>query len=1142
MKKLFFAFLLVFGVLLWAAGLAEGWYEISDDGTVLSILSNTESYGSAEELPWAEKLGTIRRVAVSEGVTSIGDCVLSGLAENTRIDFYTAQQPELSASAMAGTKNLVCRYYAQGTSWGQAACGGEGISWMYLPAADAANDGVLDLEYTTEGWKVYTDNGASMTSVTVEQALEMAWGNRKAVGFMTALPSGEDAKVYEGWKDVSHITARSGFTGTLEAQLDADSALQYVAVEFGSTGTLSISDPREEGLYRMDIMGGGSVAYTGNVRSVILRGGPEQVCSVTIEGDVTSADFYNENTDCPFLGDFTVTGTAGKVHVHGKSTIDIPGVGETEIAGISEAVLSSVKQAEPVIQAGKVNVADYTPVTATLEMFTLDYSLGSHGGTGNEKSLVLYPKQDYTSVVGEYAVNVEMPDSFALEDIAWGPDTSVMVNTTPEEGIVLPGKTDESGEILGLGRLDVHSGKVTVKCPVGHLGMYTAHHEKSRSEVTVEGAVDLLVISDAGRSDITLGEKGTVKQGQWNRGVLPTRYFGTESGSLELYTKGTLNVMSRKSGEEMYAQLPPQEDLDSKAGTDGEDTVACMDIGESSLKALSEDESAALTEYLEEAGLSEDAVEEVVDISVVECAYDEDGQMSVTGSITSLSGEVDIAVSNPADTTEVEVVRLHAEESGVSAQSVKAEAGEDKIEFPSDKFSKYIILDKTKAVTAKNIAACTIAKVEDQTATGSALTPALTIKDGDTALVSGTDYIAEYSDNVSAGTATVKVTGMGKYTGTATVNFTIVAADEPVPPEEEKEEEPEDTGKKIPLGKTGWVQNSDRSWSYGDADGNAVTGPMKIGGVLYVFDEKGIMATGWAQAGGKWYYAEASGAVVCGGWNYINNAWYYFKADGEMATGWINDGGTWYYMQSSGAMATGWVNDGGKWYYLEDNGAMKSSGWMEYGSDWYYLQSSGEMATGWIQDGGQWYYMDSSGAMATGWAQDAGKWYKFAESGAMQTGWVSEGGTSYYLQSSGAMATGWAQDAGKWYYFDTSGAMQKGWNEIGGKWYYCKEDGTMVTGWAWIDGGQYYFGSSGAMSDKWTKISSQWYYFRDGKMVKGWFEDKEAEEKLPANKKQEMWYWFDNTGVMATGWKEIEGKWQMFDESTGLWLYTWSDE
>ena len=59
------------------------------------------------------------------------------------------------------------------------------------------------------------------------------------------------------------------------------------------------------------------------------------------------------------------------------------------------------------------------------------------------------------------------------------------------------------------------------------------------------------------------------------------------------------------------------------------------------------------------------------------------------------------------------------------------------------------------------------------THTGSALTPAVTVKDGQVQLVEGVDYELTYADNTGKGQATVTVTGKGNYTGTPERHFTI---------------------------------------------------------------------------------------------------------------------------------------------------------------------------------------------------------------------------------------------------------------------------------------------------------------------------------------------------------------------------------
>ncbi len=69
----------------------------------------------------------------------------------------------------------------------------------------------------------------------------------------------------------------------------------------------------------------------------------------------------------------------------------------------------------------------------------------------------------------------------------------------------------------------------------------------------------------------------------------------------------------------------------------------------------------------------------------------------------------------------------------------------------------------------------TIDPIANQTYTGSALTPAIVVKDGATTLTLGTHYSVAYINNTNGGTATVTITGIGNYTGTKTQTFTIVA-------------------------------------------------------------------------------------------------------------------------------------------------------------------------------------------------------------------------------------------------------------------------------------------------------------------------------------------------------------------------------
>ncbi|MGV8083943.1 MAG: OmpL47-type beta-barrel domain-containing protein [Coriobacteriia bacterium] len=81
----------------------------------------------------------------------------------------------------------------------------------------------------------------------------------------------------------------------------------------------------------------------------------------------------------------------------------------------------------------------------------------------------------------------------------------------------------------------------------------------------------------------------------------------------------------------------------------------------------------------------------------------------------------------------------------------------------------------TFKITAKAISSATIGAIPEQTRTGSAVTPTVTVTDGGKTLVKDTDYTVAYANNVEVGTATVTITGKGNYTGTKNATFTIVA-------------------------------------------------------------------------------------------------------------------------------------------------------------------------------------------------------------------------------------------------------------------------------------------------------------------------------------------------------------------------------
>lgn len=134
--------------------------------------------------------------------------------------------------------------------------------------------------------------------------------------------------------------------------------------------------------------------------------------------------------------------------------------------------------------------------------------------------------------------------------------------------------------------------------------------------------------------------------------------------------------------------------------------------------------------------------------------------------------DADGKIVNSVTTTSLSVTRK-IETAGTYSIRVRA----INTEYPGDSISSVSAV-KTVAVSnpVKALTSSMISSVPDQVYIGSALTPAVTVKDGTATLKSGTDYTVAYSDNVNAGEGVITVTGKGSYTGTVTVKFKIVKA------------------------------------------------------------------------------------------------------------------------------------------------------------------------------------------------------------------------------------------------------------------------------------------------------------------------------------------------------------------------------
>lgn len=206
------------------------------------------------------------------------------------------------------------------------------------------------------------------------------------------------------------------------------------------------------------------------------------------------------------------------------------------------------------------------------------------------------------------------------------------------------------------------------------------------------------------------------------------------------------------------------------------------------------------------------------------------------------------------------------------------------------------------------------------------------------------------------------------------------------------------------------------------------------------------------------------------------------------------------------AYAEGWVQSGNNYIYQDSNGNKVTNEWRKGGDNqWRYLDSSGYMALNcWVDD--DTYYVDNNGIMATD------KWLKVSVDDFGEYDW-------YYLGSSGKKITdAWKKISDKYYYFDDDGIMKTGWFEDGDNMYYLGSDGAMRTGWQNVvpnedeDDDDGY----GPMFDE-EDGEKKWFYFDSkGKLYQP---DDEYDEKRVNN----IWYCFDNTGAMQTGWVALDG-------------------
>ena len=328
-----------------------------------------------------------------------------------------------------------------------------------------------------------------------------------------------------------------------------------------------------------------------------------------------------------------------------------------------------------------------------------------------------------------------------------------------------------------------------------------------------------------------------------------------------------------------------------------------------------------------------------------------------------------------------------------------------------------------------------------------------------------------------------------------------------------------------------------------------------------IIEEDDVLASsdnGWKYIDGyKYLYIDCEYVT---GWQKINNKWRFFDSDGKQISGWKKIDGKWYYLNPNDycTMTIGYMYIDGKYYYFNDDGTM-FTGWRKnYDGYWEYYLKNGARAEGWQKIDGKWYYFNymqngssySYGHMRTGDVVIDGKRYFLDENGVMQTGWIDFGEYIYMNFLTGS----YYNNLKEWHYYGSDGVAVTGWKKINNKWYYFKDEGgvysyqcgSVCVGLRLIDGSYYYFDENGVMQTGWVD-DNHIYCGSDGKAFLGWkkidgkwYYYSPSQSRFGLSQIDDKYYYFDENGAMMTGWIVIyNGEYYYADPSGRIMTSEW---
>ena len=391
----------------------------------------------------------------------------------------------------------------------------------------------------------------------------------------------------------------------------------------------------------------------------------------------------------------------------------------------------------------------------------------------------------------------------------------------------------------------------------------------------------------------------------------------------------------------------------------------------------------------------------------------------------------------------------------------------------------------------------------------------------------------------------------------------------------------------VPIDKT----NTDlgaTDWYFFDETGAMKTGPVPMFGGYQAYQDDGrLLHNGWAQIGGKYYYAQPNQQLSLGSVSVPVREdasikdWYYITLDGGMQTGPVSlYGGYQCYYESGRLVYGGWVTVGGKTYYVDSINQQLSLGSVSVPvredtsiNDWYYITLDGGMQTGPIpMFGGYQAYKDDGRLLYGGWAQIGGKyyyaqpnqqlslgsvyipirentnisdWYYISLDKGMQTGPIPMfDGYQAYKDDGRLLYGGWAQIGGKYYYAQPNQQLSLGSvsvpvreNTSMNDWYYITLDGGMQTGPIPMFGGyQAYKDDGRLLYGGWAQIGGKYYYAQPNQQLSL------GSVYIPVREDTSIsdWYYITVENGMRVGSVPIYGGYQCYYESGRLVYGGWA--